>query len=200
MNACRLVEVTPGFRPNAFLQSPIGHITVTLPSDWHRLQLPSVQTQVLQVGKEAGKKKWRRALYQAQRNQQKYGTIQEYAVYMVKCEMIHKDEQSGKPPMTLYCSLHFPRLGKDELQVLGVKTAPPLAAVKWEPYALRLPAKHKSVWRPRTLGAAMSTMPASHPTSHTHSLGKSRMNFVTAFIPVNNPHNEKPRSFSFLLL
>lgn len=37
----------------------------------------------------------------------------------------------------------------------------------------------------------MSTMSASHPTSYTQSLGKSRINFVTAFIPANNPHNEQ---------
>lgn len=45
--------------------------------------------------------------------------------------------------MTL-CTLHFPRRDKDELQVLGIKTVPPVAPGKWEPYAL-IPAKHKSV-------------------------------------------------------
>lgn len=103
--------------------------------------------------------------------------------------------------MTLYCSLHFPRWGKDELQVLGIKTAPPLAVVKWCPmHSVRQSAKHKPIWRRRTLGASMSTMPASHPTSYTHSLEKIRTNFVTAFIPVNNPHNEKPMAFSFFQL
>lgn len=46
--------------------------------------------------------------------------------------------------MTLYCSLHFPRRGKDELSVLEIKAAPPPARVKQEPYALSvtLPLKH----------------------------------------------------------
>lgn len=81
--------------------------------------------------------------------------------------------------------------------MLGIKTAPPLAGVKWEPYALsvRPPLRQKSVWRPRTLSVPISTLPASPPIPYTHRLGNIRTHFITPLIPVNTTHNEMPRLF-----
>lgn len=84
--------------------------------------------------------------------------------------------------------------------MLGIKTAPPLAGVKWEPYALsvRPPLRQKSVWRPRTLSVPISTLPASPPIPYIHRLGNIRTHFITPLIPVNTTHNETPRLFLIL--
>lgn len=104
------------------------------------------QIQAIHIGKREENKKWSRALHQAQSNQQKYNIVKKDAVSVVKhAQWFPKLNKAGELSMTLYCSLHFPRQGRDELWVLEIKASPPpLARVKQEPYALSvtLPLKH----------------------------------------------------------
>lgn len=106
------------------------------------------QIQAIHIGKREENKKWSRALHQAQSNQPaEIQHSQKGSVSGVKyAQWFTKLNKAGELSMTLYCPLHFPRRGRDELWVLGIKASPPpLARVKQEPYALSvtLPLKHE---------------------------------------------------------
>lgn len=101
-------------------------------------------------------------------------------------EVIHKAEKSRRAFHDPLLLSTLPWAGVRMSWVLRIKITPPLAGV-------RLPLKQESVWRPRTLGAPISTLPASHPIPDTQPWN-IRTNFIIPFIPVDNRHNEKPKS------